>query len=124
LRAYRVDRVRAVEVLDGTFAPPADLDPVALLEEHLAVGWEFDVEVAIDAPVEAVTRALPRALGRLEPLDAASTRLVGSTSNPVWYAEQLAGIPAPYRIVGSPELQGAARTIARRMLAAADGRRS
>ena len=40
----------AVEVLDDTFTPPADLDPVAMLEEHLAVGWEYDVEVVIDAP--------------------------------------------------------------------------
>src|SRR5512132_3076505 len=28
-RAYRIDRVRGVEVLDDTFSPPADLDPVA-----------------------------------------------------------------------------------------------
>ena len=54
-------------------------------------------------------RCLPRALGRLEPVDAGTTRLVGSTSNPCWYAEQLAAIPAPYRIVGGPELQQAAR---------------
>jgi hypothetical protein len=32
-------RVRAVEPLDDTFSPPAGLDPVAMLEEHLAVGW-------------------------------------------------------------------------------------
>ena len=36
-RAYRIDRVRDVDVLDDTFTPPADLDPVATLEEHLAV---------------------------------------------------------------------------------------
>ena len=42
----------SVEVLDDTFSPPADLDPVAMLEEHLAVGWEYDVEVVIDAPVD------------------------------------------------------------------------
>lgn len=121
LRAYRVDRVRGVEVLDDTFDAPADLDPVALLEEHLAVGWEYDVEVVIDAPVETLARHLPRTLGRLEPLDAGTTRLVGSTSNPLWYAEQLAGVPASYRIVGCPELQGAARLLGQRLLAAAKG---
>jgi len=117
-RAYRIDRVRGVEVLDDTFSPPADLDPVAMLEEHLAVGWEYDVEVVIGAPVAAVTRCLPRALGTLEPLDAETARLVGSTSNPVWYAEQLAVIPATYRIVRCPELQEAARVIGQRLLAA------
>jgi predicted DNA-binding transcriptional regulator YafY len=118
-RAYRVDRVRGVEVLDVTFSPPADLDPVAMLEENLAAGWEYDVEIVVDAPVEVVGRCVPRTLGRLEPLDAETSRLVGSTSNPWWYAEQLAAVPASYRIVGGPELRGAARAVGRRMLAAA-----
>ncbi len=117
-RAYRIDRVREVEVLDGTFSPPSGLDPVAVLEEHLAAGWEYDVEVVVDAPAETVARCLPRALGRLEPLDAQSTRLAGSTSNPAWYAEQLAGIQAPYRILRCPELQEAARVLGQRLLAA------
>ncbi|HEY0806036.1 MAG TPA: WYL domain-containing protein [Pseudonocardiaceae bacterium] len=117
-RAYRIDRVKTVEVLDDSFIPPAELDPVAELERHLAVGWEYDIEVVIDAPVDSVARCLPRALGVLEPLDAETCRLVGSTSNPVWYAEQLALIPASYRIVRCPELQQAARVIGQRLLAA------
>jgi predicted DNA-binding transcriptional regulator YafY len=120
VRAYRIDRVREVSVLDETFSPPAGLDPVALLEEHLAVGWDYDVEVVIDAPADTVARCLPRTVGRLEPLDAGTTRLVGSTSNPVWYAEQLATIPAPYRIVRCPEVQRAARAIGHRLLAATE----
>lgn len=119
-RAYRIDRVRGVEVLDDTFSPPADLDPVAMLEENLAVGWEYDVEIVVDAPVHTVGRCLPRALGRLEPLDAQTCRLVGSTSNPWWYAERLAAMPAPYRIVRCPELQHAARVLGQRLLAAGD----
>jgi predicted DNA-binding transcriptional regulator YafY len=117
-RAYRIDRIRTVQVLDDAFDPPAELDPVAVLEEHLAVGWEYDVEVIIDAPVEIAARCLSRVLGLLEPLDANTTRLVGSTGNPVWYAEQLVVTPAPYRIVKCPELQHAARTLGQRMLAA------
>ncbi len=118
-RAYRIDRVRHVEVLDDTFDPPTDFDPVATLEEHLAVGWEYDVEVVIGAPVEKVAPCVPRTIGRLEPLDADRSRLVGSTSNPEWYAEQLAAIPASYRIVRCPELQQAAHVLGRRLLAAA-----
>jgi predicted DNA-binding transcriptional regulator YafY len=117
-RAYRIDRVRGVEVLDGTFSPPAQLDPVAVLEEHLAVGWEYSAEVLIDAPLDAVAPCVPRSLGRLEAVDAATTRLMGSTSNPWWYAEQLAAVPAPFRIVAGPELRHAARVLAERLLAA------
>jgi predicted DNA-binding transcriptional regulator YafY len=118
-RAYRIDRVRTVQTLDDAFLPPADLDPVAMLEEHLAVGWEYDVEVVIDAPVETLAPCLSRVMGLLEPLDADTTRLVGSTSNPWWYAEQLAALPASYRIVRCPELQQTARVIGQRLLAAA-----
>lgn len=118
-RAYRIDRVTGVDVLTETFTPPADLDPVADLEAHLAVGWEYDVEVVIDAPLDAAGRCLPRTVGVLEPVDAETTRLVGSTSNPVWYAEQLATLPAAYRIVRGAEVREAARTIGQRMLRAA-----
>jgi predicted DNA-binding transcriptional regulator YafY len=118
-RAYRVDRIRGVDLLDGTFTPPADLDPVAVLEEHLAVGWEYDVEVVIEAPRDRVAPCVPRSLGRLDVVDGATTRLVGSTSNPWWYAEQLAALPVPYRIVGCDELRQAARAVGERLVAAA-----
>jgi hypothetical protein len=91
-----------------------------MLEEHLAIGWEYDVQVVIDAPAATVARGLSRSLGLLEPVDAKTTRLVGSTSNPTWYAEQLAAIPASYRIVSCPELQEAARVLGQRLLAAGE----
>jgi predicted DNA-binding transcriptional regulator YafY len=119
-RAYRIDRVGEVHVLDERFTPPAGLDPVAMLETHLAVGWEYEVEIVIDAPLNLVGWCLPRALGLLEQIDAGTTRLVGSTSNPTWYAAQLAMVPAPYRILRCPELAEAARAIGGRLLAAAD----
>jgi predicted DNA-binding transcriptional regulator YafY len=114
-RAFRIDRVTATAVLDPAFEPPAGLDPVAELDDHLAAGWEYDAEVLIEASVERVTAILPRALGRLEAATEGSTRLVGSTSNPVWYAEQLAVLPVPFRIVNGPELRAAAQQIAERM---------
>jgi predicted DNA-binding transcriptional regulator YafY len=118
-RAYRIDRVRAVEVLEGSCYPPADLDPVVMLEQHLGDGWEYEVEILISAPLETVGRCLPRHLGRLVPVDDASTRLVGSTSNPVWYAERLAAIPASYQIIKCPEISAAVRALGQRLLAAA-----
>jgi hypothetical protein len=109
-------------VLDGTFDLPADLDAVAVLEEHLAVGWEFDVDVLIDAPRDVVGRCLPRALGVLDAVDDETSRLTGTTGNPVWYAEQLVSIPAAYRIVGGPELRASARELGLRLLTAGGGR--
>jgi predicted DNA-binding transcriptional regulator YafY len=119
-RTYRIDRVREVEMLGDTFSPPADLDPVAVLEENLAIGWEYEVEVVIDAPFDTVARCVPRSVGRLEPIGPESSRLVGTTSNPKWYAEQLTAIPASYRIMGGPEVQQAARVLGQRLLAAGE----
>jgi predicted DNA-binding transcriptional regulator YafY len=120
-RAYRIDRVRGVELLSAVFVPPADLDPVAELEAHLAVGWEYDAEVVIDAPFDALARRVPRELGRLQALDGERSLLVGSTGNPIWYAERLVVVPAPFRIVGGPELRKAARRLAERLLTATEG---
>jgi predicted DNA-binding transcriptional regulator YafY len=116
VRAYRVDRVQHAEALDTPSAPAPDVDPVALLEEHLAVGWEYDTEVVVDAPVEKVAAWVTPALGRLTAADDGSTRLVGSTSNPWWYAEQLVRLPAPFRVVGCAELRETTAALGRRLL--------
>ena len=119
VRAYRIDRVHEVQVLDDRFEPPSVLDPVAALEEHLAAGWRHEAVVVIDAALDTVAPRLPRTLGRLEAVDAGTTRLVGTTSNPGWYAEQLAGIPVSYRIEGDDVIRAAVRALGQRMLAAA-----
>lgn len=118
VRAYRIDRVRGVAPLDETFAPSIDLDPVAVLEDHLAVGWEYSAEVVIQAPVEVVARCVPRALGRLEAVDARTSRLTGSTGNPYWYAEQLAKLPVPFGVVGGVERRETTLALGERLLAA------
>jgi predicted DNA-binding transcriptional regulator YafY len=114
-RVLRVDRVASTVVLDEGFIPPDNLDPIATIEEHLSTGWRYDVEVLVDAPVDAVAGWLPRNLGRLEPTDAGCTRLVGTTVEPLWYARHLIAIEAPYRIVSPRELRAAARDLGRRL---------
>ncbi|AXE77687.1 transcriptional regulator [Streptomyces atratus] len=117
-RVLRVDRVAAVDVLDDTFTPPADPDPVGTLEDHLAEGWKYEVEVFIDAPAATVAGWTPRNLGRLEAIDADHTRLVATTDEPDWYAEQLTAIKAPFRIVRPRELREAAHVLGQRLLQA------
>jgi predicted DNA-binding transcriptional regulator YafY len=120
-RAFRIDRITGTTSLDTPFTPQPGLDAVSELEDHLSAGWEYDTDVVVEASRDQVAGIMPRALGRLEAVTSTSTRLVGSTSNPVWYAEQLAVLPVPYRIVHCPELRAAAREIGRRMSDAADG---
>lgn len=118
-RVLRVDKVTDVGVLDGEAVPPADLDPMGALEEHLAQGWAYEVEVVVDAPAERVAQWIPRSLGRCEPVGARTTRLIASTDEPEWYARQLTAIQAPYRIVKPRELREAAHALGRRLLHAA-----
>ncbi len=120
-RTYRVDRIRRVTPLPERFDAPADLDPVADLERHLGSGWEYAVEVVLDAPYDRVRRRMPGAMGRFEPDGDDRTRVVGSTSNPGMYAEWLAASPWPLRVVRGPELAQAVRETAHRLLAAVEG---
>ncbi|NNG37258.1 helix-turn-helix transcriptional regulator [Nakamurella aerolata] len=117
-RAYRVDRVSTVTVSAETFTPPAAFDPVAFLERHLSRGWEYATEVILQVPLAQARRCLPGALGTLEPLGADRTRLTGTTSNPYWYAEQLAATPGDFTVLGGTELQQTVAELARRLTAA------
>jgi predicted DNA-binding transcriptional regulator YafY len=118
-RVLRVDRIIAAEALPGTFTPPQRLDALRALEEHLSQGWTHEVDVLIDATVEQASRWLPRSLGHLEPGGAGRTRLRATTDDPAWYARQLAAIPVPFRVAGSPEIQRAMAALAQRLLQAA-----
>lgn len=114
-RVLRVDRVISTVARDKGFIPPDDLDPIATIEEHLNTGWRYDVEVVVDAQMDAIAGCRPRNLGRPEPTDADGTRLGGTTDEPLWYARHLTAIEAPYRIVSPRELRDAAGDLGRRL---------
>lgn len=114
-RVLRVDRIVSVDPLPQTFTPPEGLDALRALEEHLSQGWTHPVEVVVDAPVEETSRWVRRSLGHLEATEDGRTRLLASTDEPEWYARQLAMIPAPFRVIGSPELRRAVAELGRRL---------
>jgi predicted DNA-binding transcriptional regulator YafY len=114
-RVLRVDRIVTVEALPGTFTPPQELDARRTLEEHLSQGWTYPVDVLVDATIEETSRWVPRNLGRLEPDEECRTRLRATTDEPDWYARQLAAIPAPFRVIGSPPLQRATAALGQRL---------
>ena len=118
-RAYRVDRIQTAIVLEVPADRPVDLDPVAMLEQHLAVGWEFSAEVVFSGTYDGVRRWITPAIGTLEPIDDHRTRLVGSTGNPHWYAQQLVLVPYAFEIVSGDEVRRAARELGHQLLAAA-----
>ncbi|MFJ3654049.1 helix-turn-helix transcriptional regulator [Streptomyces nigra] len=121
VRTYRVDRVRTVQVTARRFEPPAGLDPVAVLEENLGLGWEFPTRVVFDLPRDEVARWVRPPMGRLDPLGDGCV-LVGSTRNPAMYAQEwLATLPVAFRVEGGEELRTAVAALAARFTAAVDG---
>jgi predicted DNA-binding transcriptional regulator YafY len=118
-RVLRVDRVTRVEALAESFVAPVDLDPVQTLEEHLSEGWGHRVEIVVDAPVEVVGRWVPRNRGRLEPAAGGRTLVTASTDDMEWYAEHLAEVRAPFRVLAPPQLADAVRALGERLVAAA-----
>lgn len=117
-RTYRVDRVVAVEHTERRFEPPAGLDPVTALEEHLGTGWQFATRVVFDAPLADVAPWVGAQMGRLEAAGDGCV-LVGSTRNPQMYAQEwLASVPYPFRVEGGPELRDAVGALAERLAAA------
>jgi predicted DNA-binding transcriptional regulator YafY len=118
VRTYRVDRVRRVQPTTHEFVPPDGLDPVAALEEHLGVGWEFPTRVVFDAPLAKVAPWIRPPMGRLAPCGDGCV-LVGSTSNPDMYAQEwLPAVPFSFRVEGGPELRAAVAALAIRLAAA------
>jgi predicted DNA-binding transcriptional regulator YafY len=121
-RVLRIDRIVTASQALETFTPPAGLDALAVLEEHLSQGWAYDVDVLIDAAPAEVARWLPRSLGLLAPSeDGRRTRLRASTANPHWYAGRLAVLPYAFHVRGSAELREATADLGRRLLASATG---
>jgi predicted DNA-binding transcriptional regulator YafY len=113
LRVLRIDRVASIDPLPETFVPPEDLDALRTLEEHLSQGWRYEVDVLVESPPEHTRHFLPRSLARLEAADGDRTRLRATTSEPDWYARQLAVLPVPWRVIASPELRRAVAALGR-----------
>jgi predicted DNA-binding transcriptional regulator YafY len=119
VRAYRIDRIQSIAVTGEQFCAPDDVDYADLLEQHLAVGWEFGTKVVFEAPHATVARYISPPMGRLQPDGPERCVLTGTTSNPSMYAgEWLAAIPVPFRVAGGPELRAAVAALAERLTSA------
>lgn len=114
IRTYRIDRIRVARQLPHSYTPPDALDPVAMLEEKLGAGWEYPTRVVFHAPRAQVAPWIRPPMGRLE-RDGDRCVLVGSTRNPMMYAQEwLAAVPFDFSVEEGPELRAAVATLAAR----------
>jgi predicted DNA-binding transcriptional regulator YafY len=118
-RVLRLDRIASAEPTGDTGEVPAGLDALRVVEDHLADGWTYEVEIRFDAPVGEAAHWVPRTLGRLEALDEHSCRLRGSTDEPAWYAAALAMTMLPFTVVRSDEVRAEVTALSARLARAA-----
>ena len=119
-RTFRIDRVRRADVLPEQFQPPEDFDLEMAVLSSLNLsrgGGSFELEVS--APPDAVRWFIPPSTAMVEPIDARTTRVHGTTENPHWLAARIAEMPFPVRVTQLESLREAMRDIAARLTAAA-----
>jgi len=119
-RTFRIDRIRRVDLLESAFVRPDDLDVRAAVMASLAlVRSDYQVDVEVHAPREAVREFVNPDFAVLEPIDEENTRLISAAESLQWFAWRLSSIPFPMRIVSPPELVEAFRAFGDRMHAIA-----
>jgi predicted DNA-binding transcriptional regulator YafY len=108
MRLFRLDRVLEAEMLDETFARPADIDSTDALLGAVAssAGERWSVEVLLEARVEDVRGQLPAVGLSLEQTEG-GTLLRCSTWGLEWVARELAGLDCPFVVRRPDELREA-----------------
>ncbi len=117
-RVLRIDRVEQAEPTGDTFEPPAELDPVQEVENHLADGWTHEAEVRFEVPISLASQCVSRVLGRLT-ADGETCVLSGSTDNAEWYAAQLAATELPFVVLQGDAVRAEVLRLAERLTRAA-----
>lgn len=105
LRVFRLDRVRSVTLLETTFTPPPDFDPVDyMLSSFEAIPDQWNIDVLLEIPLEAARLRIPRALATLLQTDQ-GIRLRASIHDLPEMARILVAIGCPIKVINPPELR-------------------
>lgn len=129
-RAFRVDRIRTVRSIPGTFEPPQHPDAAGrLLGRFADANYRWQVVLRIRETEDHIRRYLPLSVARLERVGGAADR--GREDAPLWHraeihAENLDWLPSVIAaldcevVIDRPdELRNRVRATATRMLRAA-----
>jgi predicted DNA-binding transcriptional regulator YafY len=115
LRTFRLDRVRAAELRDETFAPPAEFDALAQVEYSLAtVPGAYPVELLLEMTLAEARRLVPAAYAILEetPRGVLVHGQAADDRDLARLAQILAGFGRPLVVLQPPELLDALRALA------------
>lgn len=119
LRVFRLDRVVEAAQTGQAFTPPADLDPLRVVLERLALSpRQWQIEVILQTSLEAVQTQVVPGTALLEPL-ADGVRLRATADSLETVARVLAGLGCPLIVREPAELGVKLRQLATNLLTAA-----
>jgi len=119
LRVFRLDRVRAADLVTETFARPVGFDSLAFVLETLAMApWGWEVEVLLETTLEAVQQWVPPGSVILEAA-LGGVVLRGQYDRLDRLAVQLLLLECPLVVRRPPELRAALHTLAEQATALA-----
>jgi predicted DNA-binding transcriptional regulator YafY len=120
LRTFRVDRMLRLRVTHDTADdPPEGFDAVAYVSTSLArVPWGWDVEVALELPLDEAVRRVPATLAELVDEEGATVLRMRADSLE-WAAHVLAGLGCLFTIRKPDELRTSIRALADRLVESA-----
>jgi predicted DNA-binding transcriptional regulator YafY len=112
LRTFRLDRIESVILLQETFEPPTDFDPLDyMLDSFESIPDRWDIDVLLSMPLEEARRRIHRPLATLTQ-EGDQVRLRASMPDLDEFARILIGLGCPMMILNPPELREAFLRIA------------
>lgn len=127
VRTFRLDRIAGVRLLEGTFAPPVDADPVEQVIGPLAAAPHLhEVSLRIKADVAHVRSRIPETLASITRDDADSEGAEGwlrvflRAERLEWVAGTLAMLDSPFIVEHPQELRQVVAALGQRLIKAAD----
>lgn len=116
VRTFRVDRITALQVLDGVFDAPAAFDPASQVLTSLAEApHRHEVSLRIEATAKHIRTFFPPAVAMLDALGEDEIRVRIRAQHLDWVAGRLVALDRPFVIEGPDELREEVRERARRL---------
>jgi len=123
VRTFRLDRIAAATLVDGTFEVPADFDPAERVITGLAdVAYPHEASVIVHTTVEDVRTKLPASVAKVTEV-AGGVRILLRGNRPEWAAAVLAWLGCTFEIEWPDSLRDEVHALADRLSECAGPRR-
>jgi predicted DNA-binding transcriptional regulator YafY len=116
VRTFRLDRIEAATVTDGSFEAPPGFDPAGHVTASLAgMPRAYAVSVRVQGTADDVTRRLPRGIATVDELGDGWVRVRLQAERLDWVPGVLAGVDRPFVIEAPEALRAEVRALAQRL---------